>query len=342
MIDLRSDTLTVPTEDMRRAIAAAKVGDDVFGEDPTVNELQKRVADTLGKEDSLFVSSGVMANQIAINILTEPGDEIITEADSHIFNFEAGSPAMISGVQILSVKTDNGAYEPKEIERLIKPEDDHFPRTSLVCVENTHNKKGGTIYPLDKIKELETIVRSSGLNFHCDGARLWEASAATGISLKEYAKPFDTVSVCLSKGLGAPVGSLICSKSKLIKKARRVRKKLGGGMRQVGIIAAGGLHAVENHFALLVSAQANARLFAELIAESDKIKLDVSSVETNIVIFRISQEASPTEFEKRCLNNGLKIINFGGSAFRAVFHFQKTEKEARQAAEIVKSCAESL
>ncbi|MFH1051403.1 MAG: GntG family PLP-dependent aldolase [bacterium] len=340
IIDIRSDTATVPTEEMRNVIANAKVGDDVFGEDPTVNELEEYVADLLGKEAAVFVASGVMANQISLHILTKPADEVIVEADSHIFHYEGAAPSVLSGVQLKQIKTDKGIFDLKDIDNCIHPDNEHYPHVSLVCIENTHNRHGGTIIPLDNIRMIAEAVKRNNLKFHCDGARLWEASAATGIPLKDYAEPFDTVSVCLSKGLGAPIGSLIASTKGNIYLARRFRKVMGGGMRQVGIIASAGLFAIKNHFRLLPKTHANAKLFAEKINESEYIEVDFSRIQTNIVIFKHSNKINSAVFEEECKKNGVKIIQFGHNTFRAVFHFQITKELTIKAADVIKTVLE--
>jgi threonine aldolase len=342
MIDIRSDTVTVPTEEMRKVIANAQVGDDVFGEDPSVNELEVYVADLLGKEAAVFVTSGVMANQISLHILTQPGDEVIVEAESHIFHYEAAAPAVLSGVQLKRIHTEKGIFDENIIDTLLHPDNEHYPNVSLICIENTHNRHGGTIVPIENINKIADKVKKNNLKFHCDGARLWEASAATGIPMKEFALPFDTVSVCLSKGLGAPVGSLVVSSKENIKKARRFRKILGGGMRQAGIIASAGLYAVKNHFNLLPGTHEKARMFARIINQSKNLSLNLDNVETNIVVFNHSARIKSNAFEAECKRNGVRIIQFGENTFRAVFHFQVTNKEAEHAANVVKNISEKI
>ncbi|MDP2972738.1 MAG: GntG family PLP-dependent aldolase, partial [Deltaproteobacteria bacterium] len=246
-IDLRSDTVTRPTPLMRKAMSEAEVGDDVFGEDPTVNALHERVAQMLGKEAALFVPSGTMANQLAIKSHTQPGDEVIIEATSHPYNFEGGGGAVLSGIQFYCLRGVRGILDASQIEEAIRPDDHHFPVTRLICLENTHNRGGGAIYPIDKMAEIYRLAKSKGLLVHLDGARLWNASVATGISPHEYGQWADSVSVCLSKGLGAPIGSLVAGSRIFIDRVHRFRKMFGGGMRQVGIIAAAGLYALEHH-----------------------------------------------------------------------------------------------
>ncbi|MDQ1266249.1 MAG: Low-specificity L-threonine aldolase, partial [Bacteroidota bacterium] len=321
-IDLRSDTFTVPTPPMLEAMCKAVVGDDVWGEDPTVIELQEFAAGLLGKEAALFVPSGTMANQIGVAINTKTGDEIIVDADAHIFYYEAGGPSIISRVQCRSIKTSDGIIPESSIIGAIRGLDVHFPRTSLICLENTHNRHGGTIIPLDYIQGIRKIADEHNIAMHCDGARLWNSCIAAGVSPAEYAAPFDTVSVCLSKGLGAPIGSLITGTKEKIASALRWRKVLGGGMRQVGIIAAAGLYALQNNYSLLVQDHENAKKFAEYIAESEFISIDLNNVQTNIVLFHIPETIGIDKFASVCLEKGLKIAGMGGSTVRAVFYYQ--------------------
>jgi threonine aldolase len=342
MIDLRSDTFTVPTNEMRQVIANAPVGDDVFGEDPSVNELQDYTAELLGKEAVLFVPSGVMANQISIAVLTNTGDEVIVESDAHIFYYEAASPSIISRVQLRPLSSERGMIPEDKIIEAIRLPDDHFPPTKLICLENTHNRHGGAIIPIDYIKRIANLAQMKNLKLHCDGARLWNASAATGISMKEYASHFDTVSVCLSKGLGAPVGSLIVSSTENIKIVHRWRKILGGGMRQAGIIAAAGLYAIKNHFKLLPATHENAKKFAQIVSESELITINPESVETNMVVFSLLQNINAFEFEEECIRNGIGVLAVGSKKIRAVFHFQISEREAIEAANKTKDLINKL
>ncbi|MBM2814901.1 MAG: L-threonine aldolase [Ignavibacteria bacterium] len=336
-IDLRSDTFTMPTMEMRQVIAEAEVGDDVFGEDPTVIRLQVKIAELLGKESALFVPSGTMANQISIAVQTHPGDEVIVESDAHIFYYEAAAPAIISRVQLRPIPSSKGMMPVQSIESAIRGNDVHFPPTKLLCLENTHNRHGGTVIDIDYIKEVRTLAQKNKISMHCDGARLWNASAATGITPADYAGYFDTVSVCLSKGLGAPVGSVIASTRENILSALRWRKILGGGMRQVGIIAAAGLFVIENNLQNLKNDHANAKLFAEKLLSSEFIEIDINTIETNIVIFKLKGNANALQFEKKCLNNGLKILAIGPNTIRAVFHYQITRQQTEEAAEIIKN-----
>src|SRR3954454_11061678 len=246
-IDLRSDTVTRPTPAMRRAMAEAEVGDDVMGEDPTVEALERRTAELLGKEAALFVPSGTMANQIAVGVHASPGDELLCDATSHIYVWEGGGIARLWGVTPRTIEGDRGLLSPASLFGKIRPDDAHYARTRLVCLENTHNRGGGRVYPIDDVAEISAWARGQGLAMHLDGARLMNAVVASGIPASEWAAHFDTVAICFSKGVGAPLGSAIAGPEPLIRAAHRLRKVLGGGMRQGGIVAAGALHALENH-----------------------------------------------------------------------------------------------
>jgi threonine aldolase len=282
LIDLRSDTVTRPTPAMREAMARAEVGDDVYGEDPTVNALQERVAALLGKEAALFVPSGTMANQVSLGVLTRPGDEIVCDAGAHCISFESGALAALWGVQARTIVADRGLLDPAAVEAAIRPQGDVYPRTRVLALENTHNRGGGAIYPLERVRALGELARRRGLFVHLDGARLWNACAATGLAPVEYAREATTVSVCLSKGLGAPAGSLVCGPRDLVAEARRLRKRLGGGMRQAGVLAAAGLHALDHHLARLPEDHANARRLADGLAALPGASLPFP-VETNLV-----------------------------------------------------------
>ena len=335
MIDLRSDTVTVPTPEMRRAMAEAPVGDDVYGEDPTVNALQEYAADLLGKEAALFVPTGVMGNQIGIALHTRRGDEVIVEGESHIFHYETGAPAMMSGVQLHCVRSENGAPAPDALRLAIRPGDYYFPRTSLLCLENTHNRHGGTVLPLEYVHEAAGIARLAGIAFHCDGARLWNACAATSVSPRDYAATFDTLSVCLSKGLGAPAGSLLVGSKAHIEAGRKYRKIFGGGMRQAGILAAAGLQALKFHRELLPHDHEHARLFAERLADSGAFS--PQAVQTNIVVFAVDNVAA---LIARCRERGVLISSGRPGVVRAVFHFQISRTDALAAADAVIAAAQ--
>src|SRR5262245_44207833 len=287
LIDLRSDTLTKPPPGMRAAMAAAEVGDDVWHEDPTVNRLEERVAKLLGKEACVYVPSGTMSNQIGIRAHTQPGDELLCEAGCHIYNFEAGGPAVLSGVTCRTVEGDFGILDVTQLEGKIRPVSDHATRTRLVCLENTHNRGGGRIYPVEKIEAISAWARSAGLLRHLDGARLWNAVVATGIPAATWASHFDSVSVCFSKGLGAPIGSALAGPRPFVARARRIRKLFGGGMRQAGVAAAAALYALEHHVDRLAEDHANAQVIARAVADAPGLRLVPPQVDTNLVFFEV-------------------------------------------------------
>ncbi len=290
MIDLRSDTVTKPSQAMREAMASAEVGDDVFAEDPTINALQEYCAELFGKERALYVPSGTMANQVSLNAHTQPGDEIICEYGCHIFNYECGAPSVLSGVQLHPLHGDHGILTPDQIEAAIRPDNVHHATTRVIELENTHNRAGGVVYPIEVVAAISEMVREYGLKMHLDGARLMNAVMATGISPAEYAQYFDSVTLCFSKGLGAPVGSIVVGDAEFITRAHRYRKMYGGGMRQAGIIAAGALYAIQNNVERLVEDHQNAKRFAEGIAKLPQIQLDLNWVQTNIVIFEVDAD----------------------------------------------------
>ena len=338
IIDLRSDTVTKPSREMREVMLTAEVGDDVYGEDPTVNRLQKRVAEILGKEAALFVPSGVMANQLAIKTQTQPGDEVIVESESHIFNFETAGAAFLSNVQLCTVKGNHGILKADQVDQAIRSPIYYNPRTSLVCLENTHNKAGGTIYPLEEIQKIHDLARNKNLALHLDGARLWNASVATGISPKDYARYFDTVSVCFSKGLGAPVGSALIGTREKIESARKYRKIFGGGMRQIGIIAAGALFALDHNVERLQEDHDKAKWLAKELSSLPGIYLDLNSVQTNIIIFSVSGRAeSAQELISKLKASGVLISDMGISALRAVTHLDVSMDQIQKASATIKS-----
>ncbi len=333
MIDLRSDTVTKPSTEMRKAMCNAEVGDDVYKEDPTVNKLEKYTAELFGKEAALFVPSGVMGNQICLNVLTNPSDEIICEKTAHIFQYESGSAAALSGLHLNLVEGKNGIITAEQVEPLIRPKEAYYmPRTKVIEIENTHNVAGGVIFPLETIKELRVLANKHNLFMHLDGARIWNAHVETNIPLDEYAKYFDSVSVCLSKGLGAPIGSVILGDKEFIKEAFRVRKAWGGGMRQVGIIAAAGLYALRNNIPRLKEDHEKARTLAEFLSNLDTVNIDLNTVQTNIVSFEPLRKPVE-EVIKICSENGLKIGAGGKGKVRAVTHldvsFEDIEKAKR-------------
>ncbi|NWG04805.1 MAG: low-specificity L-threonine aldolase [Syntrophaceae bacterium] len=331
-IDLRSDTVTRPTPAMRQAMFEAEVGDDVFGEDPTVNTLQEKVAGLLRKEAALFVPSGTMANQISIKSHTQPGDEVIIESSSHSYNFEGGAGAALSGIQFHCLKGARGILDPSQIEEAIRPDDHHFPVTKLVCLENTHNRGGGTIYPLEKMAEIYRIAQSKGLFVHLDGARLWNASIATGIHPHEYAQWADSVSVCLSKGLGAPIGSLVAGTKSFIHRVHRFRKMFGGGMRQVGLMAAAGIYALDHHLERLKEDHQNAKRLAVGLKELKGISIEPKHVETNIVIFDITETGmTGAQVAEATKKEGILIHAFSKTQIRLVTHLDVSDGDIEEA-----------
>ena len=336
-IDLRSDTVTKPSKKMYKAMCDAEVGDDVFKEDPTVNKLEEYTANLLGKEAALYVPSGTMGNQICLNVLTNPGDEVICEFDSHIFNYESGSPAVLSGIQLTPIRGDLGVFSIDQVEPLIRPKDAYYmPRTKVIEVENTHNRAGGTIWPLEKIIELKEIAKANDLYYHLDGARIWNASIATGISVKEYASHFDSISCCLSKGLGAPVGSIIAGTKEFINEAYRVRKSWGGGMRQVGILAAAGLYALTNNLERLIEDHKRAKYLAEKLKKIKNLEIDLTRVQTNILLFKpLNMTLNEAIF--KCKEKGLLLTVGTVGYLRAITHLNINDDDIKSAVSILRN-----
>ena len=335
IIDLRSDTVTKPTAGMRHAMVSANVGDDVYGEDPTVNRLEAMAAELLGKDAGLFVPTGVMGNQLSIRLHTHPGDEIIIEGSAHILRYEGGSASSLSGVQLCPVPGTRGLLSPEAVEAAIRRPDLHTPPTTLLCLEQTHNVGGGSVYPLETIKKLTDLAHRHRMALHLDGARLFNASAKTGVSVAEYARDFDTVSFCLSKGLGAPVGSVVVSDKGRIEKLRRLRKVLGGGMRQVGILAAAGIYALENHVSRLAEDHANAQLLAQRLRAIPEVVVDVDSVETNMVMFQVPQSSKSTDqLLEECRESGVLLNSVGDRSFRVVTHLDVSTDDMEVAGKI--------
>jgi threonine aldolase len=339
VIDLRSDTVTRPTPEMRKVMAAAEVGDDVYGEDPTVRRLEERVADLLGKERALFVPSGTMSNQIALLVHTRPGDEVVIGEGAHCAWYESGAGAALAGVQF-AVAGAGGLFDEAALDAAVKPRAYYHPRTSLVCVENTHNRSGGRVFPLAALRAVAERARHHELFLHLDGARLWNASAATGIAERTFAAPFDTVNVCFSKGLGAPVGSALAGSRAAIQAGHRFRKMLGGGMRQAGILASAALHALENHRERLADDHRAARAIAEIVANARGAAVEVGHVETNIVAIRLERAASEDVVE-RARAAGVLINATGPSSLRAVTHLDVSFEQAQQAAQKLAAAIES-
>lgn len=324
MIDLRSDTVTRPSDAMRKVMASAQVGDDVYGDDPSVKELEAHTAEILGKEDAVFVPTGTMSNQIAVRTFTEPGDLILIHEAAHIVRAEAGGAAALSGVTVHPLPGPRGIFSPDDVHAAIEEPHPFNPTTlatptRLLCLENTHNGGGGSVWPLDRLHSVCEAGRSHGLALHLDGARLWHATAASGVSERDFAAPFDTVNVCFSKGLGAPVGSALAGDAETIGRARRFKQQFGGGFRQAGILAAAALYALEHHRDDLVRDVRNARAFARGLAELEGLDVDPDAVDSNIVRFRVT--AMPAGlFATRCHEHGVHMLPNGAHGMRAVVH----------------------
>jgi threonine aldolase len=332
VVDLRSDTVTRPTPGMRRAIAEAVVGDDVFGDDPTVQELERRVAREAGKEAALFVPSGTMGNQLAIRVLTQRGDLVLIEADSHIHLYEQGGLSANSGCFPHVVRAERGVIQPEHVEAALSEPDEHVARLTLVCLENTHNIAGGAIVPLERMRATAAAARAHGLAVHLDGARLWNASVATGIPVAEWAAVADTVMMCFSKGLGAPIGSILLGTADRIHEARRARKLWGGGMRQVGILAAACLYALDHHVARLADDHRRARSLAAGIAEVSGTS--VPTPDTNLVFFRLESDAlDPKAVLGGLEARGVLMSQYGPRLLRAATHLDVDDRAIARAVE---------
>ncbi len=335
-IDLRSDTVTRPTPEMRAAMAAAEVGDDVYGEDPTVNRLQAVAAELTGKEGALFMPSGTMANQVAVRAWTEPGDALMAARDAHVYLYEGGGAAALSGVQAALIGSD-GLFRLEDVQAAAAPDDIHFARTRLVCVENTHNRSGGRIFPRSDAVAIGDWARARGWSLHLDGARVFNAAVASGDSVEEIASPFDSVSFCLSKGLGAPVGSLLCGDKAFIDRALRIRKLFGGGMRQVGGLAAAGLYALDHHVERLAEDHEKARFLAASLEGVPGIEIR-GVPETNIVVIKAGNAPA---LSARARDNGVLLSLMDACTLRAVTHLDVShEAVARAAAVLVRIQAE--
>ncbi|MCG8467785.1 MAG: aminotransferase class I/II-fold pyridoxal phosphate-dependent enzyme [Gemmatimonadetes bacterium] len=339
MIDLRSDTVTQPTEAMRDAIIAAPVGDDVYGDDPSVNELERRTAEVLGKEAAVYMPTGTMTNQLAVRSHTEPGDTVLVGPGAHLWFGEAGAPSPVSGVVVQPLAGTRGVYDAATLRDALPLGEPYRPArwsgpVRLLCAENTVNAAGGTIWPLETQREILDVAREAGIPTHLDGARLWHASAATGIAEAEYAAGFDTVSVCFSKALGAPVGSALAGPAELIERARRFKQLYGGGFRQAGMMAAGALYALREHRGRLTEDHRRARFLAEGLASRARIDIDLDSVQTNIVRFGLRDGGAPT-FVDRCAEGGVALLASDRSRIRAVPHLQTTDADIEQALEVM-------
>lgn len=339
MIDLRSDTVTLPDKGMLDAIANAKLGDDVFGEDPTTIELEEYSAKLFGMEKALFIPSGTMSNQIAIRCHTVPGDEVICHKDSHVYNFEGGGIAINSGCSTYLLEGSGGVFTKQDIaDSIHDPANVHFPLSKLVVIENTCNKGGGTIWNFKDIQEISQFCRSRNLRLHLDGARLFNALVETGESAPDYGKVFDSISICLSKGLGAPVGSVLIGNSEFIAKARRVRKYLGGGMRQSGILASAGLYALRNNILRLKDDHKNARMIGEELGKKNWV-VDLNKIQTNIILFTLRKDMPSSKFLGHLKDNGIiAIAPFGNQVIRLVTHMGITSEDAQKVVNAIRTC----
>jgi threonine aldolase len=338
IVDLRSDTVTRPTDPMRHAMASARVGDDVYAEDPTINELEAEIAGRFGLAGALFVPTGTMGNQIAVRLLCAPGEELICDADAHIVSYEGGSAAMHGGVQSRTLVAARGLLDPVALSRQLRPAGYHTVATRAVAVEQTHNRGGGAVYPLARLAELRSLTAAHGIRLHCDGARIWNAHVATGVPLSEYGALFDTMSVCLSKGLGAPVGSvLLVADGSRLDAARELRHQLGGAMRQAGIIAAGGLYALRHHVERLAEDHTRARRLAEGLADLSPDLLDPAEVETNIVVLDLSAVGTDAgTVSAACLDDGVLTSGVGPDRLRLVTHLDIDDADIDRALEVIR------
>jgi threonine aldolase len=336
MIDLRSDTVTRPTAEMRRAMLEAEVGDDVYGEDPTVNRLEQRAAEIVGKEAALFVPTGTMGNTIAVKLLTEHGQEVIADSRAHVLDYELSMVAWFSGCVIRAIQTDDGILSWEQVKRAIRPLSPYSAPTGLVTIENTHNMHGGTVYPMRTIREIADGTHERGLKVHLDGARIFNAAAATGLPVREIAAPADTVMFCLSKGLGAPAGSILAGPADLMAKGRLYRKRLGGGMRQVGVLAAACRIAMEEMPKRLADDHCNAKFLAEGLARTPGIHVDPARVQTNIVVFDVSGTGiAPTDVSARLRERGVLMNAINDRQVRAVTHYDVDREACRKALDAV-------
>ncbi|MCX6311336.1 MAG: aminotransferase class I/II-fold pyridoxal phosphate-dependent enzyme [Bacteroidetes bacterium] len=336
MIDLRSDTVTKPSPAMLDAMFHAQVGDDVFKEDPTVNALEEKTAKLFGHEAGLFCPSGTMTNQIAIKVHTQPGDEVLCDVTAHIYNYEGGGISLNSSAQAKLIPGDRGRIAAKQVEESINPNFDWLTRTRLVSIENTANRAGGSYYSLEQMREIGTVCKKHELRYHLDGARIFHAILEGGYSSLEVGAQFDSVSVCLSKGLGAPAGSVLIGSEEFIRQARRVRKVFGGGMRQAGYLAAAGIFALDNNISRLKEDHARAKVIAQTLSQLSYID-SILPVDTNIIIFNLNEKLSPEKFVKQLFDNGIKATGFGKQAIRFVTHLDFTDEMLEKTVRILRS-----
>lgn len=342
MIDLRSDTVTQPSDAMRRAMASAEVGDDVIDVDPTTARLEQTIASMLGKEAAMFMPSGTMTNQVAVRLHCAPGDEFLCEAGCHIYNYEQGAFAQLSGLVAKTITGQEGILSVDQLRDQIHPDNEHAVRTRLVCLENTHNRGGGRVLPYSGVMEICNWARENGLRTHLDGARLFNAVVASGIPADQWAQHFDTISVCFSKGLGAPVGSALIGDASMIPVMRRHRKLFGGGMRQSGILAAAALHALEHNIDRLADDHRRAAIIADAVRQTETLTLEPEQVDTNIVIFRLADELGTAgQFCERLYESGVWVLPFSRKHVRAVTHLHITDEDARIAGERIQRLAQN-
>ena len=339
IIDLRSDTVTRPSPPMRRAMAEAEVGDDVFEDDPTVKMLEAETAGVLGHEAALYVPSGTMSNQISLRLMTEPGDEILCESGAHIFNYEVAAAAVLSGVQLHPLNAKNGILTSDILEPQIRGENIHTPKTAVIAIENTHNRAGGTVYPMELILQMKELALKKRMMFYLDGARVWNAAAFHGIPPSEIARHFDCVSVCFSKGLGAPVGSAVVSTKDRIKKARRIRKMLGGGMRQVGVIAAGALFALKNNLSRIGDDHIRAARLAHNLKSCSLFDINFETIQTNILVINLKPPLEVGLFCSKLAERGVLVVPFGAGRVRAVAHLDINDEDIELASQAMLAVA---
>lgn len=322
---------------MREAMAKAEVGDDVFRDDPTVNKLQERLALLFGREAALFVPSGTMGNQVCLAAHTRPGDEVIAEAGAHVFQWEAGAPAVLSGLSVYAVTGTRGVITSEQVAERIRPDDEHYTRTRVVAIENTHNHSGGTVYPVTEMERLRELTRRHDILLHLDGARLWNAHVATGVPFDRYGALVDSISVCFSKGMGCPVGSAVIGDGDFVERARRARKRFGGGMRQAGVLAAACLYALDHHLKRMAEDHSNAHLLARSLKEVPGVEVDLDAVQTNIVYFDVKGTGhAAAEVEKRLESHGVLAIALGPARLRLVTHLDVDKAACEYAADVLR------
>ncbi len=338
VVDLRSDTITKPTPEMRAAMATAEVGDDVLGDDPTVQRLEDKVAHLFGVEASLFVPSGTMGNQVCLHTHAHPGDELICDDEAHIDWYEVGAPAALSGLQIRTIPASGGVIDPAHVEAAIRPKNIHHPKTGIVALENTHNRAGGVVLPLAVTREILRIAHEHDVKCHLDGARIWNAHAATGVSLADWVMGFDSVSVCLSKGMGAPVGSMILGTREFVERARRTRKRFGGGMRQVGILAAAGIWAIGHQLPKMIDDHRRAKTLADAFRDMKGVRILPDPPPTNILVVEFDVEKhNPDAILKTLEGKGVRMLGFGTGRIRAVTHRDVNDDDIAYACDVIRN-----